>query len=85
MDPQVRERLETAAREEDRSADSVAQRAITEFLDRRDAFQRELDTSLAEADRDELIDGDAVHTWIESWGTGNQLPEPTWATNPFKG
>jgi hypothetical protein len=39
---------------------------------KRDAIRK----SLAEADKGVFISGEAMHRWIESWGTANELPPP---------
>ncbi len=35
-----------------------------------------MDLAIAEADKGVFISGKAMHRWIESWGTENELPPP---------
>ncbi|MBL8581994.1 MAG: hypothetical protein JNL61_07195 [Rhizobiaceae bacterium] len=46
------------------------------FLRRSPAERRLLKQRIAEADKGVFISGEAMHRWIESWGTENELPPP---------
>jgi predicted transcriptional regulator len=84
IDRDLRERLEAEARAEERSSGAIAQRAIQEFLDQRDAFRRAVDEGEAEADAGLLIDGEAVTEWVAGWGKDDAPAMPTLASHPFR-
>ncbi|MBN9242377.1 MAG: hypothetical protein J0I98_06245 [Mesorhizobium sp.] len=46
------------------------------FLKRSSAERRLLKERIAEADKGIFISQEAMHRWIESWGTENELPPP---------
>lgn len=76
LDSEIKARLEKEAELEDRSAGYVAQKAIEDYLDAKDFFRSEMEAAIAEADKGIFISGEAVHRWIESWDTENELPPP---------
>ncbi len=76
VDAQLKERLDNEARLQNLSADDLAQRAIEDFLELQEREREILRERLAEADKGVFISGEAMHQWIESWGTDNELPPP---------
>jgi len=76
VDAQLKERLDNEARLQNLSADDLAQRAIEDFLELQEREREILRERLAEADKGVFISGEAMHRWIESWGTDNELPPP---------
>ena len=46
------------------------------FLRRSEAERRLLKERIAEADKGIFVSQEAMHRWIESWGTENELPPP---------
>lgn len=46
------------------------------FLRRSAAERKLLKERIAEADKGVFISEEAMHRWIESWGTENELPPP---------
>jgi predicted transcriptional regulator len=76
LDPAIKARLEKEAELEDRSAGYIVQKAIEDYLDTKEYFRKQMRLAIAEADKGVFISGDAVHRWIESWGTANELPPP---------
>jgi hypothetical protein len=46
------------------------------FLESSEAERRLLKERVAEADKGIFISAEAMHRWIESWGTGCELPPP---------
>ena len=51
-------------------------RDYASFLRGSEAERRLLKERIAEADKGVFISADAMHRWIESWGTENELPPP---------
>ena len=76
LDDEVKAKLEREARLEDRSAGYIAQKAIESYLDCKAYFRQEMEAAIAEADKGVFISGEAMHRWIESWDTENELPPP---------
>ena len=76
LDPGLKERLERQAKREDRSAGYVVQQALEEYLDAQDYFHEEMAKAAAELDKGVFISGEAMHAWMESWGTEAELPPP---------
>ena len=76
LDEKIKEDLEREARLQKVSADDIAERAIRSYLDIQE-FEREvLRQRITEADKGAFISGDAMHRWIESWGTDHELSPP---------
>ena len=76
LDEDMKTRLEKEATREDRSASYIIQKAVGEYLDEREFFHREMEAAIAEADKGVFISGEAMHRWIESWDTENEVPPP---------
>jgi predicted transcriptional regulator len=76
LDPELRQRLEAEARRVERPASQVAERAIARYLEAQDAFRAMVDAAVAEADAGIFISDSAMHRWMESWDTDQELPAP---------
>ncbi|GLS17742.1 putative antitoxin ParD2 [Labrys miyagiensis] len=76
LNPDVKERLDTEAKRIDRSSSWLATQAIEAMLDARTAKEEAIRLALIEAEKGEFISSEAMHRWIDSWGTENELPEP---------
>ncbi|HVK90697.1 MAG TPA: hypothetical protein VM468_04690 [Mycoplana sp.] len=76
LDPELKARLEAEARNQDRSASHVAAKAIEMFLDVQDAKRLAIERALDEADAGAFVSAAAVHRWMESWDSDNELPAP---------
>ncbi|HEY5818798.1 MAG TPA: ribbon-helix-helix protein, CopG family [Mesorhizobium sp.] len=76
LDDETMLKLEREARATHVSQAEIAEKAIRSFLDIQE-FEREiLCQRIAEADKGVFISGEAMHQWIESWGTEKELPPP---------
>lgn len=76
LSPELKDRLDAVAEDEDRSASYIATKAIEAFLDARDARDHAIREAIAEADKGIFVSSEAVDRWMESWGTDNELPMP---------
>jgi predicted transcriptional regulator len=85
LKPDVKDRLEAAAQNEDVSAADMASSAIEAFLDAREFKRAEIEAALIEADKGIFISQAAMHRWIDSWGTDNELPPPEPDIFPISG
>ena len=63
-----------------RSVESLAEQALQEYVARHQLEEKRHRETLAALDsvkNGELVDGDEVFRWMDSWGTPNELPPPT--------
>jgi predicted transcriptional regulator len=76
VDAELKKKLDDEARSQNVSADDLVGRAIESYLEIRESEREILRQRIAEADKGVFISGEAMHRWIESWGTKNELPPP---------
>ena len=76
LEPELKEWLEAEAERQDRSVAWLAKKAIAAMKDDQEAFDRAVDEAVAEAEDGVFVSGEAVHRWLESWGTESELPMP---------
>lgn len=76
LDPAIKERLDAEAKRINRPSSWLATQAIEAMLEARAAKEEAIRLALIEAEKGEFISSEAMHRWIDSWGTENELPEP---------
>lgn len=79
MPDEMAEQLEQLASRLKRAKGWVINEALREYLERAELRQRMVVDTLegVEAlEAGEIIDGDDVVTWLDSWGTPDELPPP---------
>ena len=76
LDEDLKSSLEAEARLEDRSASYLATRAIKKMLAEKEAKRRLIEEAMAEADKGVFVSSEMVESWMNSWGTDNELPIP---------
>ena len=76
LDSKLKTRLEKEAKRRDRTAGFIANHAIRKYFEELDRFTREIDEAFEEAEKGVFISGEAMHKWMESWGTEYELPPP---------
>jgi predicted transcriptional regulator len=76
LDPVLKKRLEKEAKKTKRTAGFIANYAIRSYFEGLDQFEKEMDEAVKEADKGVFISGEAMHAWMASWGTENELPPP---------
>jgi predicted transcriptional regulator len=76
LNPIVKKRLDAEAKRIDRSSSWLATQAIEAMLEARAAKEEAIRLALIEAEKGEFISSEAMHRWIDSWGTENEVPEP---------
>lgn len=79
MPDDLLERLDATAERLRRSKGWIIKDAVREYLEREDQRARRLDETkqaLAEMEAGELIDGDEVLTWLDSWGSDPEREPP---------
>ena len=75
--PKLKERLQAEAKRADRPLGYVMQKAVESYLDAADEKRAAIRAAVKRADAGHMISGEAVHAWIASWGTDEELPMPT--------
>ena len=73
------QRLDATAARLRRAKGWIINDAVREYLEREDQRQRrdeETREALAELDAAQVVDGDDVLAWIDSWGSENELEPP---------
>lgn len=71
--------VESLAQKLDRSKNYIINQAIKDYVDRQNQeAQRWADTleALENVSKGELVDGEQVSQWLESWGSENELSPP---------
>jgi predicted transcriptional regulator len=76
VNAEVGRRLEREARSQNISASDLVERAIESYFEVCESEREVLRQRVAEADKGVFISGEAMHRWIASWGTENELPPP---------
>lgn len=76
IDESDKARLEALARSTGRSRSFLAAEAITEYLSVNERQIEAIRTAIAEAERGETISHEAVHQWVASWDTDQELEPP---------
>ena len=76
---ELQDPLEQAASELRRPKAWIINEALASYFERENQGQRmyrETLEGLADVEAGRVIDGDQVVSWIESWGSENELPSP---------
>ena len=60
----------------ERSRASVIEEALERYLEEEEQELEILRQRIAQADAGDVVDGDEVLKWIESWASGSKLPKP---------
>lgn len=79
LQPEVESGLEAMADKLHRSKNWLVNQAIREFVARQETEQARWSETLAAMEsvaQGKVVSGDAVHTWLASWGTASELPPP---------
>ena len=79
LQPDIEEGLESMASKLHRSKGWVINQALREFMARQQQEQVRWQETLKAMDsvaKGQVVSGEAVHDWLRSWGTANELPPP---------
>ncbi len=79
LQPEVEEGLEAMADRLHRSKSWLINQALREFLGRQEQEQARWQETLKAMDsvaQERVVSGEAVHAWLNSWGTADELPPP---------
>ena len=73
---ELRDEIDTVARLTKRSRSFVVKEAVAHYIEEQRALRVAIDEALSEADRGDLVSGDAVFEWLSGWGSDKELAEP---------
>jgi predicted transcriptional regulator len=76
LDAKLKTRVEKEAKRRNRTASFIANHAIKTYFSELDRFEKEMEEAFKEAEKGVFISGEAMHAWMKSWGTKNELPPP---------
>ncbi len=79
LQPDVEESLEAMSGKLSRTKSWLINEAIREYVQRRQQEEtRWADTlkAMESVAQGKVVSGDAVHGWLQSWGSDNELPQP---------
>ena len=80
LQPEVEEGLEAMAGKMHRTKSWLINQALREFIEReaieQTRWQQPL-TAMESVARGQVVPGEAVRAWLQSWGTENELPAPS--------
>jgi RHH-type transcriptional regulator, rel operon repressor / antitoxin RelB len=78
LTPAIKAKLDALAQSTRRSKSWLAAEAIALYVEQESWQIQAIEAAIALADSSqaEWIDGDAVDTWLDSWGTENEKPAP---------
>jgi len=76
LDNELKTWLEDEGKRRDRSAAYVAKQAIAQVKQQAEAKRQMIRDAVAEADKGVFVSQQAVHAWMESWDTDDELPKP---------
>lgn len=77
LPPETRRELEEYAKATQRSSAFIVKEAVEAHLAERRAYLEAVEEAIRESDETgEYISWEATKTWMESWGTKNELPPP---------
>lgn len=79
MPDDLMQRLDATATRLRRTKGWIINDAVREYLEREDLRQRrdeETREALADLDAGQVVDGDEVLAWIDSWGSDTELEPP---------
>jgi predicted transcriptional regulator len=79
LQPEVEESLEAMSGKMHRTKSWLINQALREFIQRQEQEQvrwQETLQAMESVAQGKVISGEAVHTWLRSWGDPNELPPP---------
>ncbi len=79
LQPDVEEGLEAMAGKLHRTRSWLINQAVREFIQRQEQDQARWQETLEAMEsvaQGKVVSGEAVHTWLRSWGASDELPPP---------
>ena len=76
LKPELKQWLEQQAESKDRSVGYIVTQSIEKQKSASEARDQLIRDAMAEADKGVFVSQEAVHKWMDSWDTENELPLP---------
>ncbi len=76
IDPELKHELEELARREERPLSQVAVRALRAYVRAQKERRAAIEEAMRQADEGRFISAEAIHDWMHSWDTEDELPPP---------
>jgi len=79
LQPELEENLGAMAEKLNRSKSWLINQALREFFERQALEQNRWQETLQAMEsvaQGKVVSGEAVNTWLQSWGSSNELPPP---------
>ncbi len=76
LSSESKSKLEKLAEQQDRPLGYLVQKAVDNYIDDIEQFEREMAKAEAELDKGVFTSWEKVKTWMQSWDTENELPMP---------
>lgn len=79
LQPEIEQGLEAIAGKTQRTKSWVINQALKEYIQRQEQEQarwRETLNAMESVAQGKVVSGEAVHTWLRSWGSSQELPPP---------
>ncbi len=76
IETELKKNLDLEAQAEDRSSSYLASQAIKMMLELKEEKKQAVERAIIEADKGAFVSQEAVHEWMNSWDTENELPKP---------
>ncbi len=76
LDPDLKSELEREAKNLDRTPSFLAAKAIEAYLAAKAEKNEAIKAAMAKADEGAFISSNAMHEWMDSWGTDEESTAP---------
>jgi len=79
LQPEIEQRLQAMTATTHRSKSWLINQAVKEYVDRQAVDQQMWQQTLQAMEsvaQGQVVSGEAVHAWLQSWGTDKELPPP---------
>ncbi|WP_428354284.1 CopG family ribbon-helix-helix protein [Methyloprofundus sp.] len=76
IEKDLKNSLDLEAQAEERSSSYLASQAIKTMLEIRTEKKQAIEKAIVEADKGTFVSQKAVHQWMDSWDTENELDKP---------
>jgi len=79
LQPEIEQRLQAMTGSTHRTKSWLINQAVKEFVERQGIEQNRWQQTLQAMEsvaQGQVVSGEAVHAWLQSWGTDKELPPP---------
>lgn len=79
LQPEIEKNLEAMAGKLHRTKSWLINQALKEYIERQELEQarwQETMKAMESVAQGKIVSAEAVHTWLQTWGSANELPPP---------